>query len=309
MIWREICEADLPKCLSIEPRLFGDRIVGPELAMATWKKLIHSHSFHSCVIESANIPGQIIGFGASVFVTPEFATREIADPKPGLNSRIIAAFAKQQSVIRAEEDLYNTAANQPLDEVTLYGNWPDALLSAEQLEHVKRLLPMSFLESHTGYRLNRLIAECVGPVQSSYIESSGVWRVVKRFAESEGIFVVMTRQDALAMSGSIASNLFQYREPALGLRKSERHVLVEALSCRSDIDLAKRMNLSPETIKKRWQSLFDKIAEVRPELLPVEEDAGEKHTRGPQKRHHILAYVRSHPQELRPYRWRAAQDS
>jgi hypothetical protein len=309
MTWREVCEADLPECLNIEPRHRGDEIVGRELATAAWKKLIRSRSFHSCVIESASLPGRILGFGASLFVTSEFATRELQYLKPGLNSRIIAAIANQEPAIRPEADLYNTPVDEPLDEVTLYGNWPDALLSAEQLEEVKILLPVSFIESHSGYRLNRLFVECAGPVQSSFVESSGVWRVAKRFAESQSILAVMTREDALAVSGSIAFNLFQYREPALGLRDSERCFLAEALSYHYDVELGKKMNLSPATIKKRWQSLFDKIAEVKPDLLPVEENGRARQSRGPQKRHRILAYVRSHPQELRPYRWRTSLDS
>ena len=129
-----------------------------------------------------------------------------------------------------------------------------------------------------------------------------------RFAGNEGFLALMRREDSLSVSGSIAASLFQYREPVLGLREGERHLLAEALSCRSDSDLAKRMNLSRETIKKRWQSLFGKVAEVRPELLPVEENEGARQSRGLQKRHRILAYVRSHPQELRPYHWRCSRD-
>jgi hypothetical protein len=116
---------------------------------------------------------------------------------------------------------------------------------------------------------------------------------------------VMTHKDAFSVSGSVAASLFQYQEPILGLRDSEKHLLAEALTRRSDSDLAKRMHLSPETVKKRWQALFEKIADTHPELLPVEgEDSSG--SRGRQKRHRILAYVSSHPQELRPYRWYSA---
>lgn len=309
MTWREVREADLPECLEMEPRHLGDEIVGRELAMAAWKELIHNRAFHSCVIESVSMPGRILGFGASVFVTPEFATRELEDPKPGVKSRVIAAIANQESVIRPENDLYNTEAHDALDELTLYGNWPEALLSAEQLDEVKMLLPMAFVESHIGYRFNRLFVECFGPIQSSYVESSGVWRVVRRFAESNRIFALMTRQDALTISGSIASNLFQYRQPVLGLRECERYLLAEALSYRSDVELGKKLNLSPATIKKRWQSLFEKMVEVKPDLLPAEENHRERLSRGLQKRHYLLAYVHSHPQELRPYRCRTSRDS
>ena len=308
MIWREVREADLLECLAIEPRHLGDEIVGRECALAVWRELIRSRSFNSCVVESASLPGRILGFGASVFVTREFATREIEDPMPGLNSRIIASIANGASVVRPEADLYNACADQPLDVVTLFGNWIDGL-SAEQVRQIQTAFPMSFIEVHLGYRLNRLFQENAGDAQHNYIESSGVWRITKRYTDCERALAVMTRSDAFSVSGSIAASLFQYQEPILGLRDGEKHLLVEALTRRSDDELAKGMNLSPATVKKRWQALFERVADKHPTLLPSDGDEGSKLTRGPQKRHHILAYVRSHPQELRPYRWRSVKDA
>jgi hypothetical protein len=308
MIWREVREADLLECLAIEPRHLGDEIVGRECGLAVWRELIRSRSFNSCVVESASLPDRILGFGASVFVTREFATREIEDPMPGLNSRIIASIANGASVVRPEADLYNACADQPLDVVTLFGNWIDGL-SAEQVRQIQTAFPMSFIEAHLGYRLNRLFQENAGDAQHNYIESSGVWRITKRYTDCERALAVMTRSDAFSVSGSIAASLFQYQEPILGLRDGEKHLLVEALTRRSDDELAKGMNLSPATVKKRWQALFERVTDKHPTLLPSDGDESSKLTRGPQKRHHILAYVRSHPQELRPYRWRSVKDA
>jgi len=74
----------------------------------------------------------------------------------------------------------------------------------------------------------------------------------------------------------------------------------------TDHELAARMNLSFAAVKKRWASLFDRIAGIRPDLLPNAEHREGQESRGPQKRHRILAYVRSHPEEVRPFRWRHA---
>ena len=105
------------------------------------------------------------------------------------------------------------------------------------------------------------------------------------------------------MIGSLAASLFQFREPVLGLSDTDKHLLAEALDGGTDGELAARINLSPSSIKKRWRSVFERIADVRPDLLPDADDKGWDEARGPQKRHHILAYVRSHPEELRPFRW------
>lgn len=306
MNWREVREADLLECLDIEPRHLGDGIVGRERAIAIWRELIRSRSFDSCLIESADMPGRVLGFGASVFVTPDFAAREIADPRPGINSRILASIAHGESVVRAEADLYNTGADFPLDVVTLCASWVNGVLSPEQLGEVQMLMAFAYVDLHSGYRLHRLLVECIGEAQCEYVASSGVWRTARKFAASGHQFSVMTRADAFSVSGSIAANLFQYQEPILGLREAEKLLLAGALVHRSDSELAARMNLSPATVKKRWQALFERIGEIRPELLPVEEREDGKESRGPQKRHHILSYVGAHPEELRPLRWRSA---
>jgi hypothetical protein len=309
MNWREAREADLLECLDIEPRHRGDEIVGREQALAIWKELLRTRAFHSCVIECASLPGRILGFGASVFVTADFATREIENPKPGVNDRLFAGIANGEPVVRAEADLYNTGVDAPLDDMTLYGSWVDGVLSTEQLNEVQMLLASVFVELHAGYRHNRLFNECVGRAQCEFVGSSGVWRTVKEYAECDRQLSVMTRKDAFSVSGSIAASLFQYHEPILGLRDSQKHLLAEALTRRSDSELAKRMNLSPATVKKRWQSLFERVADTHPELLPLDDIADGTPSRGPQKRHRILAYVHSHPQELRPYRWHSAKDA
>jgi len=46
----------------------------------------------------------------------------------------------------------------------------------------------------------------------------------------------------------------------------------------------------------------DPLEDVRPGLLPDANQRGFHESRGPQKRHRILAYVRSHPEEIRPFR-------
>jgi hypothetical protein len=309
MTWREVREADLRECISIGPSPPGDKVVVRDRAVGVWKELIRSRSFNSCIIESEDHPGQIVGFGATLFVTPDFATSEIENPKPGLCHRIIAKIGNGESVMRREADLYNTSAHNALDLATLSCTWKEGVLNPDQLRRVQMLLASSFVSQLAGYRLNRLFAENIGRTRCDFIESSRVWQVTRRFAGGESHFAVMTRKDAFAVSGSLAAYLFQYQEPMLRLNDKEKHMLVEALTRRSDNDLAKAMNLSPATIKKRWQSLFEKVAETRPEILPLEEEESLKQSRGPQKRHHILAYVRSHPQELRPYRWRSHRDA
>lgn len=304
MTLREMCGSDLSACFEIEPRHLGAEIAGCERALEAWRSLVRNRSFNSVVIESAgpNHARRIIACGASVFVTADFATRELEHPKPYLNSRIIASAGSRDSVVLPEAEICRRGNRQPVDLVILSGNYLETTLSQKEIEAVQVLLPFTFMEAHTGYDLNRILIEWTGETQRLFHHSSGVFRAVETFAPGDRGLYVLTRKEAFAVSGSVATALFQYQEPVLDLRDSDKHLLAEALRGGTDSELAARMNLSLPSIKKRWLSLFQRVSEVRPQLLPGG-NAARSEFRGPQKRHHILAYVRTHPQEIRPFRW------
>ena len=307
MNWREVEEADLIQCLSIEPRVWGDQIVGRECALQVWKEWTRRRCFNSAVVQvpTSQSASQKVAFGASVFVTPEFATRELENPQPGLNSRIIASIVAGESVVLPETNLSGTRARTPLDVVILSCNYQYEAMNPEQTTQAEMVLPFSFAESHVGYRLNRILSETVCERQYKAHISSGVWRTVAQYPDCGHTLIVLTDKEAFAASGSVAAPLFQYQEPVLHLRDTEKQLLAEAMNGETDNELAARMNLSIPSIKKRWASLFDRIADTRPDLLPDAEHRGWHESRGPQKRHRILAYVRAHPEELRPFRWRS----
>jgi hypothetical protein len=305
LTWREVREDDLVDCLRIEPRHLGDELVGRECALTIWRKLIRSRSFNSCVVHLP-IPlhgNPIVAFGSSVFVTPQFATQELQYPRPGLNSRIIESIASGNSVV--EENLCPDSTRDGLDLVVLSGDHSSEVLNLEQIRAAQMLLAYSFVEQHVGYRLNRLLVEIIGRDQREFSDNSNVWRTSKVFPGGERALAVLTREDAFSSSGSIAASLFQYREPVLHLRDTDKQLLAEALQEGTDRDIASRLNLSFPSVKKRWLSLFDRVEHARPDLLPDGMDRSWNETRGPQKRHRILAYVRSHPEELRPFKWRS----
>lgn len=301
---REMNESDLPECMEVEPRAWGDEIVGRDCAIKIWKGWVHSLSFNSIVVE---IPGRssasrIVAFGASVFLTAGFATRELEHPRPGLNGRVMALAASGRSVVLPEVQL---CSGNAIDVAILACNYLYEAMNVEQTTRAETLLPLAFAESHVGYRINRIFIETVNERQRRIHESSGVWSVVAEYPEQDGALLVLTEKEAFKISGSVAAPLFQYHEPVLHLCGSEKQLLAQAMNGETDNELAAGLNLSLPTIKKRWLSVFDKVASVRPDLLPAAALRDSQESRGPQKRHHILAYLRSHPEELRPCRWQA----
>jgi hypothetical protein len=103
----------------------------------------------------------------------------------------------------------------------------------------------------------------------------------------------------------MAATLYRYRPPVLRLRPAEQALLQAALGGTTDAEVSADLGVSLEAVKKRWLSIFARVDQFLPDLLQTADSTGDG--RGPQKRHRVLAYIRSHPQELRPYSWDAVR--
>jgi hypothetical protein len=276
----------------------GHELIGKEWALSAWKTLIQSSSFASCVIEEeVRCVKRLVCFGASVFVSPAFAEREMARPAPGLNARILQSIdsGTPVSLTAAERRAGNTRGD--LTVAVLAGNWIDGL-DADQLREVQLLMAISFLEQHKGYQIKRLIYEIKGVRDRTYAQSIPGWDIVASFGKgSPGGLAVMDREKAGFIPGSVGAILFGFPKAVLGLREPEQEILASAIKGLTDEEVAAERGLSLATIKKRWAAMFHRVERVKPELIL---DSDRNGTRGRQKRHRLMAYVREHPEELRP---------
>ena len=64
-----------------------------------------------------------------------------------------------------------------------------------------------------------------------------------------------------------------------------------------DTSASNLLHVGVPAIKRRWNSIFDRVGAIQPHLCPQNESG----VRGLQKRQRVLSYIRSHPEELRPF--------
>jgi hypothetical protein len=319
MFWRDFRPEDVVTCLEIDPRRLGGELIGKDCAIQSWRVLMESCCFQSAVIETDPYIGghRIVGFGASICVSRTFADQELANPRPGLNARIMASIDSGAPVILDESALREGNTIGGLDLVVLSPVLRRDALSPDQAAEAQMLIAAAFLDLHAGYRWSRFLTEIHDEFErQNLVEASGVWRVVSDFSEfyrahpdekaSPGrALAVVTREEAFRVPGQVSGKLFTYREPVLDLQSSEQQLLVAALTGLTDEQLADKLRLGLPAVKKRWRSIFERVS-ARPDLFPGIGDGFEDGSRGRQKRHYILAYVREHPEELRPFRSRNA---
>ena len=277
--------------------------MGRSTALRVWTAFLDNPAFQANVIESESaIAGhRIVACGMGVFVSGEFADREITNPRPGLNSRIIAGVASGEPVVLSRAEIAAGNAGEGIDFVNMYGTWRDGIMNADQLAEVHALLVTSFIEHFAGYRFNRVLKEAIGHSTIALARATGTYRLIAQFQESESALFVVTRENALAAPYSVAAKMYRYQAPVLRLRPAEQRLLAAALSGKTDAELSADLGLSIEAIKKRWMSIFDRVDEFKPEILSKTDPNTD--SRGPQKRHRVVAYVRTHPEELRPFSW------
>ena len=96
--------------------------------------------------------------------------------------------------------------------------------------------------------------------------------------------------------GSLVSQAFIYTAPCFYFKPHEQELLCHALIGYSDDELADPLGVSLAAVRKRWAAIYERVAAIDPDLLPSAGDG----TRGAEKRRDLLAYLRDHPEELRP---------
>jgi len=278
-----------------------------------WNSLLdRTCSFSTAVfeeIEGAKI--KIHGVGVSVFVTDDFLQEAKAHPSFWLGPELTRRIAKGRSPILSEKQV--TAANT--GEGLNLAIWQNSV-SPEALRRpdIGELCVRAFLNNHYGYRLNEVISQAESPDHFTAMLNAGALyydartNAYRRFdgldlmeVFAEPHLIGLDRKTAPRIFGSWLATLFIYRPPLLGFSRSEQRLLSTALEGGTDEALAHTLGISLFAVKKSWRAIYDRSTSRLPELFR-DSSSSDKATqdRGKEKKRRIIAYLREHPEELRP---------
>jgi len=300
--WRPATWNDIEPGLSIQPKYRGDAQVGADAALEAWKQVIRGRFFHSGVFESSSFPrsDRMVGFGASVLVSSEFVDAELANPRPDINSRVMASIHAGRSVLATPHEVARANSGDGVNVLILCGTWRHQILSPPDLQEMENLSVSGFVEVHAGYRIRKILQEPAAEPERSFLRRSIEFRHVANFPEAGRELFLMTRESVQDLPGSVGNVLFRFREPVLRLRNSDQQLLMAALRGATDQELASGLGFTLSAVKARWRSTIARVEETMPDLV---RDVTHRQGRGAQKRHRVLDYVRNHPEELRPFDW------
>ena len=309
---RPVAKADLQECLLLQASRLGAERIGTKRALRAWTTLLSDGDACIASLVEKITPGsrEIVGFGLAAFVNSSFADAMLANPQPGLNARIIESIDAGKSVIPPYRYLQTANASATLDHVVMYSSEKLSSLNSNELGLVRNYLARAYFDSFVGYRLRRMLYEIVDEYEFEKIKGYRGLRIVKRLSVPNlpGVPRLWIGNRALCEAtaesladdpASVAARPFIDRTaPILQFSPSQKKLLAAALRGAENAELAHGLCRTPSAIKRTWTGIFEKCARHHPELLPTTEGS----LRGQQKRHKVMAYIREHPEELRPFR-------
>ena len=304
---------DVPECVAM---LATHPVIAPRYAdalndlRAVWLGLLGREAFRAVVFEhSDHSANKIVGLGVSAFVSNDFFLSLKRSPFFWVGPELTRRISRGESPLLSDRAVREANAKGGLNLVV----WEGALrpeFSACVEAHAVAI--SAFVEQHRGFLLTEAVCQ---PSSSESLEASlrsggQLLSQDGRYADLgdrslDDVFKVphylgLTRKVALAQPGAWVGSLFVYQPPRCAFRPSEQRLLLAALRGGTDQDLADDLGISLSAVKKTWLSIYSRVSKQLPSIFPNGVAIPQEGERGREKKQHLIAYLRDHPEELRP---------
>jgi hypothetical protein len=304
--------ADLPHCAKLLPTGFKPSPRVRRSLIDLWDRLLAGDARCLAIVEDLELsyPSNIVGFGLSVFVNDRFLEEFCAAPCPQLSAVFYERLIAGEDLVLSPDELRRVNSTTGLNVLVLHFGLGNQDLSDSRTAQIVAVGGASFLFFHGGYRMNAILNEVFGPQHARYMELGG-FRLIRDFhAESPAGFDGLLPEErpylfqlrrAWVEPGAVhpLSQMFYAPAARLHFSGAEQLVLEGALLNESDTEIAQRLGMSVNTLKKTWRNIYHRAGRGLPSLLPRGELAVRR-GRGQEKRRHLLEYLRMHLEELRP---------
>jgi len=307
---------DTRECAAI---VAGHPVIGPrygskiQCLQAVWSGLLAGEAMRTDVYEEVDGSRiRLCGFGVGVFVSDDFIREIKTQPLHWFGPQLVQRISEGRSPVLADEQVREFNSGQGLNLIV----WEACLHSEfEKRTDLFHLMVEAFLRCYRGFLLKEMITSQVESVPRLKwaVDAGGLYWDAKNASYTDSLkgsaekfigdphIVGVTRKLEYGRLGSWVGSLFDYNPPRFGFAPSEQRLLEAALSAErgTDSELGELLGVSLSAIKKLWLSIYRRVTDRRAETLQDFAPSG-SHERGKEKRRRLLAYVREHPEELRP---------
>ena len=283
-----------------------------------WLRVVGSDATGTAVIQAGDDPsGPICYFGVSAFVTDDFVREIKTQPPFWFGPELARRILRGDSPLLTDRQVREANSGAGMNLIC----WESCVRPGfEKHNEIHRLIMTVFIEAHIGFRWKEVINSQVDSAERLVwaMKTGGLlWdprpgryvETLERDASEivrEPHLVGVTREIELARpaswAGSWVGAMFDHRPPRCGFSRGEQRLLLLALEGGTDQDLSQKLCISVPTVKKSWLSVYRRVAEHLPELNLEDSHADTpSDVRGKEKKRRLLAYLREHFEELRPF--------
>ncbi len=317
---RPMQPGDIRECVDI---IANHPVIGPrygptiEHLPEAWRRLLESEPNFTTVIhaeEGSRAP--ICFFGITATVRADFISEMKMPPHFWIGPELTRRIMTGESPVLTGKQLREANSGDGLNMVGWEGCARPGYETHSELHHYMMAV---FIQVHRGYLWKEVIAnQCESADRLSFFLKTGghLWdplaggytsklrddpSEIARKPHIVGTTRDLELKGKHEWAGSWVGALFDYNPPVLGFNRSEQRLLSAALSGEIDERLAAMLETSLHAVKKMWVSIYCRVEDYLPELIPDTPGADLPMTaRGREKRRRLLAYLREHPEELRP---------
>lgn len=276
-----------------------------------WCGLLSRESIIAAVVEDLDRDPEdrLLGLRVSAFLSDHFTRHARTPPLVWIGPELLRRIGQNTSPIL---DCPGVRAANSGDGLNLFV-WEVHIRAVAEQEFlaVYSMLAKALFEYHAGFNIKEVIAQHPpGRVLQAAIRS-GDWFVHQRHGnyvtpddpealEGEPYVCGLTRELAHRLAGNSLGNLFCYTPPRAFFTPAEQRLLTAALNGRTDHEIAEVLAVSLAAAKRCWESVYARASLRLPEVFS-ENAISLAGARGAEKRRRLLAYLREHPEELRPW--------
>jgi len=269
-----------------------------------WDALWRADSTVGVVVEDlTRKENRVLALLIGAFLTDEFLETCVTAEEPYVHARI----AREPGSLMPIEEFGPRNVGDGLNLLIAYVGWEGSEYYVTPAPNLRAVVVNAFADRHGGNRLRMLLGEVGGPDLLDLTSRSG-GRILNDYAtwcEANGMIdhprrpylVGTSREDAMNSENQWLIRMFTYFPPRFHFTEPQRQTLLFAREGLTDAEIAVELRISADAVKKRWGSIYERVYEVFPTLLPESPLGG----RGAEKRRALLAHLRERPEELRAY--------
>ena len=281
-----------------------------DILVHEWRVFLKHSPNLSMVVEDGerDAGDRLVGIAQTVFVSDAFVEYVHTGLPPHVNIAASLPMPDGSSPLLSADQICAANSGPGLNALTTRWGWRNDARGLEASREVRSYLDRAYPLYYLGYRYKHILITAYGDWPYESLVRSGFTLLTDYSAFYRDNTRPLRRRKITPISCTPAGTWLARkraatsaacsitRRPGSSSNRTSRSLSGPRYSATAT-EFASWLFIGLDGVKKRWESIYDRVYEVDPSLIPGIA-AGK---RGPEKRRRLLAHIREHLEEVRPY--------